>query len=183
MIGGWSLHGHAIMSADGCIADAEGRMPAALRNPADWQRFQAALDAAALVVLGRASHELTPNPKGRRRLVLSTTVAGLEPRADALWWNPATVPPGEALAAAGTGGIAAIVGGRRVFDWFLAAGYDRFDLASASRVRLPGGTLLFSAMADGWSADALLAGAGLAAGPPEALDAEAGVSLKAWRRA
>lgn len=183
MVGGWSIHGHAIVSADGCIADREGRMPAALRNPADWQRFQAALDAAGLVVLGRASHALTPNPRGRKRLVLSTAVAGLERRADALWWNPADVPLSDALAEAGPGGIAAIVGGRRVFDWFLAATYDRFDLACAARVRLPGGTLLFSAMADGMSADALLAGAGLVAGPPEALDADAGVSLTVWRRA
>ena len=40
--------GHAIVSADGMIADRNRRMPAALRNDADWRRFQAALDRSDL---------------------------------------------------------------------------------------------------------------------------------------
>jgi len=183
MTGGWRIHGHAIISADGCISDGAGHMPAALRNPADWRRFQAALDAADVVVLGRRSHELTPNPKGRRRLVLSSRVAGLDRQPDALWWNPATVPLGEALAAIAPRGLAAVVGGRPVFDWFLAAGYDEFHLARAGRVDLPGGTFLFSAMADGTPPEDLLAATGLVPGPREALDPSNGVWLEAWRRA
>lgn len=180
---GWHVHGHAIVSADGCIADRDGRMPAALRNPADWQRFQAALDAATIVILGRASHALTPNPRGRRRLVLSSQARGLEHRADALWWNPADVPLAEALAAVGLGGIAAVVGGRRVFDWFLASGYDAFHLAEAGRAHLPGGTLLFSAMADGTPAAQLLAASGLRPDKREMLDPANAVALTVWRRA
>jgi hypothetical protein len=183
MVGGWRIHGHAIISADGCIADGEGRMPAALRNPADWRRFQAALDASDVVVLGRRSHELTPNPKGRRRLVLSSRVAGLDLHADALWWNPAMVPLSEALAAIAPQGLAAVVGGQPVFDWFLAAGYDEFHLARAARVHLPGGTLLFTAMTDGAEPKDLLAASGLVSGPREALDPPNGVSLTVWRRA
>ena len=60
--------GHAIVTADGRIADAAGHMPPALRNPADQLRFEAALDAAALVVMGRLGHRRHPN-RGRRRLV------------------------------------------------------------------------------------------------------------------
>jgi len=49
----WPIVGFAIVSADDRIADAGGAMPDALRNEADWQRFQAELDASALTVLGR----------------------------------------------------------------------------------------------------------------------------------
>jgi hypothetical protein len=183
MIGAWLIHGHAIISGDGCIADGDGRMPAALRNPADWRRFQAALDASDVVVLGRHSHALTPNPKRRRRLVLSSQVDGLEQRPDALWWNPARAPAAEAFARIAPRGLAAVVGGQPVFDWFLAAGYDEFHLARAGRVRLPGGTLLFPAMADGTPAEDLLAAAGLMPGPREGLDPPNNVWLKVWHRA
>ena len=84
-----TFEGHAIVSADGMIADAAGEMPPALRNDADWTQFQAALDRAALVVLGRKGHERHPNP-GRRRLVLTQRIcracrAGGE---NAWLWNP-----------------------------------------------------------------------------------------------
>ena len=42
-----TIVGHAIVSADGMIADRHHRTPPELRNDADWRRFQAALDAAA----------------------------------------------------------------------------------------------------------------------------------------
>ena len=82
--------GHAIVSADGMIADRDHRMPAALRSEADWRRFQAALDSAALVVLGRLGHEAHPNP-GRKRLVVTSRAAWLErdPGDDNIMlWNP-----------------------------------------------------------------------------------------------
>ena len=69
--------GHAIVSADGAIADRQRRMPPELRNDNDWTRFQAALDASVLVVLGRLGHEAHPNP-GRRRLVVTGAARGLE---------------------------------------------------------------------------------------------------------
>ncbi len=181
MIGRWAIHGHAIVSADEHIADAEGRMPEALHNPADWKRFQAALDRATVVVLGRYSHELTPNPKRRPRLVLSRAVPALERRDEALWWNPDTVPLADVLAALAPAGVAAVVGGRLVFDYFLSAGYDEFHLVRSGRVALPGGTPLFSGIADGLNAADVLAAGGLAPGPVEALDAANDVSLTVWR--
>ena len=48
-----TIIGHAIISADGFIADTEGRMPKPLMIDADWQRFQAELDASDKI--GRAS--------------------------------------------------------------------------------------------------------------------------------
>ncbi len=88
LVGGIEVHGYAIVSADDRIADAQGQMPASLRNDADWAYFQSELDRADFVAIGRVSHEATPNPKRRRRIVLSRAARGLESRADAEWWNP-----------------------------------------------------------------------------------------------
>ena len=133
MIGPWRIHGHAIVSADDCIAGPDGFTPPELRNDADWRRFQQALDQAAITVLGRRGHEANPNAKGRNRLVLSSAAHGAERRADAWWWNPADALLEDALRlAAPAGGIVAVPGGRQVFDLFLSLGFDEFHLARAA---------------------------------------------------
>jgi hypothetical protein len=177
----YAFHGHAIVSADDRIADATGRTPPGLRIAADWQRFQAALDRSVLTVLGRLGHEANPNHRGRNRLVLSTQAAGIEHRGDAWWWNPAEVALASALAlAAPGGGIVAVPGGRRVFDLFLDVGYDEFHLTRADRVRIGDGVALFSAIGGGVGAEAVLAGRGLAADAPVAIDD--GVRVVVWRK-
>ena len=184
MIGAFRIEGHALVSADDRIADLSGRMPPKLRNEADWQNFQAALRAAAVVVLGRRSHEFSPNVSRHNRLVLSSAARGIERRDDAWWWNPAEAAASEALAtAAPDGGVAAVVGGRPVFDLFLTLGFDAFHLARMTRLQLPGGTGVFAAVEHGISADQALADAGLRADPSRALDASAGVTLVTWRPA
>ncbi len=180
----YSIHGHAIVSADDCIAAADGSFPPALRNAADRARFQAALDAAAVTVLGRRAHETHANPKARNRLVVSSTAHGVERRADAWWWNPAEADMTTALvAAAPDGGIVAVPGGRRVFDLFLTVGFDEFHLARAEQAVVPDGIPVFSAVADGVTPEAVLAAHGLVAGPREVLDPAAVVSVTVWRRA
>jgi hypothetical protein len=180
---GYAVHGHAIVSADDRIADATGLTPTSLRNEADWARFQAALDGAAVTVLGRLGHEANPNRKGRNRLIVSSSVHGVVRRDDAWWWNPADVPLEEALAmAAPAGGIVAVPGGRRVFDLFLALGLAEFHLARVDGVTLPEGIPIFSEIGRGRTADSILADHGLRPGPVENLDAAAGVSLVVWRR-
>ena len=138
--------GHAIVSEDGMIADAAGEMPDALRSEADWRYFQAALDRAALVVLGRKGHARHPNP-GRRRLVLTTSIGTLEPdSADplAMLWNPAGMPIDTVLAELGIAeGIIAVTGGTGTFDLFLPR-YSRFVLAEVRGLSLPGGVPCFS---------------------------------------
>jgi hypothetical protein len=178
------LIGYAIVSADDRIADADGRFPEALRNDADWAHFQAGLDAAALTLLGRRSHEASPNVKGRRRLVMSRSSAGLEERADGWWWNPEVVTLGEALGSLlPDGGSVAVPGGRDVFDLVGAAGFSAFHLARATRVTLPGGRGLFAACESGTPAETVLAAGGLRAGPTRVLDEAAGVTLTVWQRA
>jgi hypothetical protein len=181
---GYAVHGHAIVSADDFIAGPDGLTPPELRNAADWQRFQAALDAAVVTVLGRVGHEANPNERRRRRLVLTSRVAALEPGEHCHFWNPAGLPLAAALAAvAPGGGIIAVPGGQPVFDLFLAIGYDAFHLARAETVRLGTGTMLFSGLGPGLTATDRLAGAGLSAQAALTLDPAAGVTLVVWRRA
>jgi hypothetical protein len=178
----YAFHGHAIVSVDDRIAAASGQKPTSLRNDADWQHFQAALDRAAVIVLGRLGHESNPNPKGRNRVVLSSSARGLERRADGWWWNPAEASLTDVLAAtAPEGGIVAVPGGMRVFDYFLDVGFDEFHLVRVAGTWIPDGIPVFSAVHDGQGAGAILTAHGLAPGPTEALDPEARVLLTVWR--
>jgi hypothetical protein len=170
--------GHAIVTTDGMIADHDHRMPAALRNDADWRRFQAALDGSALVVVGRLGHAAHPNP-GRKRLVVTSRVAWLErdPADDnSMFWNPAGIGFPRVLAGLGIAdGTIAVTGGQRVFDLFLPW-FTEFDLAEVAGVTIPAGVPCFS----GGMPEEVLARAGLVAGKPEELDA--GVSLRVWKK-
>jgi len=186
----WFIEGHAIVSADGRIADANGHFPDALRDDADWTRFQAALDRAAAVVLGRASHDAAPDAAGRLRVVLSGGAPGLARAPDGAWrWNPQDVAVEAMLAeVAPEGGVIGVAGGRRVYDLFLGHGFDAFDLVTNAAARLPGGTPVFTGVTSG-AGDAAEAGrtpervlalAGLVPGPAQALSP--GVSLRTWRK-
>lgn len=177
------IHGYAIVSDDDHIADADGITPASLRNDADWAYFQSELDRAAVVVLGRLGHEANPNAKGRLRLVLSSAADGLERRADAWWWNPHLVPWADAIKRIlPEGGRVAVPGGRRVFDFFLDAGYDAFHLSRAEGVFVSKGIALFSACEKGKRAEVILTDEGLKPGPRQVLDPKIPVSLTVWRR-
>ena len=160
------------------IADRDHRTPLSLRNDTDWRRFQAALNDAALVVLGRLGHEAHPNP-GRKRVVVTSRVAWLERDPDdenAMLWNPSGIGFNRVLAGLGIAdGIVAITGGTRVFDLFLPR-FDAFDLVEVAGVTIPDGVPCFS---DGMPA-AMLTKAGLTPALPELLDP--GVALTVWRR-
>jgi hypothetical protein len=180
---GIQIHGYAIVSDDDRIADAGGSMPESLRNDADWTYFQAELDRADLVALGRLGHEANPNFKRRRRLVLSSGGSGLERREDAWWWNPAQTSWRETAARLlPNGGRVATPGGQAAFDLFMAIGYDGFHLSRAAGVRLVGGRALFAACDRGLSAETVLKGAGLKPGVPLVVDAMARITLQVWRR-
>jgi hypothetical protein len=177
------VHGYAIVSRDDRIADSNGVMPASLKNDADWTYFQAELALADWTLLGRASHEATPNLKRRRRVVVSRGARGLEERADAFWWNPLDLPWARAAAIlAPDGARVAVPGGQVPFDLFLAEGFTAFHLSRATRALLPGGRGVFSACERGASAQALLAAAGLKPEPTRTIDAGDAVTLTVWRR-
>ena len=156
------IHGYAIVSDDDRIADAQGEVPASLRNDKDWEQYQRALAASDLVVFARKSHDNEPETHGRPRMVVSRDAKGLENRDGVWWWNPAQTVWRDALARAlPQGGHVSAPGGRGVFDLFLGIGYDVFHLARARGVKLPGGRAIFSGCEAGISAEAVLERHGL----------------------
>lgn len=170
--------GHAIVSADGMIADAEGLMPRQLRNDADWALFQAALDAASVVVVGSHGHRRHPNP-GRRRLVFTSRVREFITDGDdylSTLFNPESMAVGDVLDATTLpDGVVAVTGGRRVFDHFLRQ-YDEFMLAEVNGFVLPGGTPCFSS----GHPRTVLAATGMMPVEHKVIDAENGVTLTRW---
>ncbi len=185
MIGSHRVEGYAIISADGMIADAEGVMPAAIRNDADQKFLQAALDRAALIVHGRHSSEGGPRAAGRKRLILTRKVASLAPdpsHSNAWLWNPAGATFEQAVDAAGIGaGVIAIIGGTQVFGLFLPR-YDAFHMSQAANAKIPGGTSVFPQVGGQTTATDVLASHGLNAGERRDLDAASGVTLTTFER-
>jgi hypothetical protein len=168
------FEGHALVSADGMIADEESRMPAALRHDADWAQFQAALDRSVIVASGRKGHESHPKPS-RRRLVLTRSVVDFDQRGNATWWNPAGMPLGDVLRRLNiSSGTLAVAG---TFDFFLPF-YDRFQLSEMHRLVLPNGTPCFTA----GHPRVVLTGHGLRPAQIEDLDAPARVTSTLWER-
>jgi hypothetical protein len=169
------FEGHAIVSADGMIADAAGEVPPSLRNEADWRQYQAALDRSVLVVTGRRGHERHRNP-GRPRLVLTRSVAATASDPNdllATFWNPSGLPLEGVLAQlAIDDGTVAITG---LFDFFLPH-LTRFQLSEMHRLVLPGGTPCFSA----GHPRSVLAGAGMRPTDVRLLDEAALVTSTLW---
>ena len=178
------IHGYAIVSDNDRIADASGRTPDVLRNEADWAYFQAELNSSAVTVLGHLGHEANPNPKGRLRMILSSSSTGLERREDGWWWNPGKRPWAEAIRTVlPEGGRVAVPGGRTVFDLFLAIGYDAFHLTRADGTVVPDGVPVFTVCGTGRTAEAALSEHGLRPDPTRLLDPAGPVSLTVWRNA
>ena len=179
------IKGYAVVSADGFIADEDGRMPDALRFETDWAYFQTALDAADVTLLGRHTHEAAPHVKRRRRLVASRGVRAVIQEDIRTWWvNPKEVTPTSALAVvAGTSADVAVVGGTGVFGWVLDEdGYQEFHLSVAHGVRLGAGRPLFDGVGDLDAAMARLDEGGLTVQRRSWLDQDAGLELLIFGR-
>jgi hypothetical protein len=175
---------YVIASADGMLADANGRMAEGLQNKADQRFFSDALDRAAVLVHGRHSHEGQGASDRRRRVVVTSrtaTIAADPETPHAVLWNPLGAPFASACAALGVdGGVAAILGGPPVYALFLKLGYWSFHLSRATTLQLPGGRPVFGP--DGAPVEAALTAAGLKPGPMRWLDQAAAVSLTTWSR-
>lgn len=180
----WPIEGHAIVSADDRIADADGAMPPSLRNEADWAYFQRHLDEACIVVTGRLGHEAHPNRPGRRRLVFTRGVGGegFNRKGDTALVDPARFDLVEAFRIiAPGGGVVAVTGGTAVFDWFAERRlFHAFHLARAAGALLPDGRPLFTGAG---SAEAIFAAMGLRPAETLELDPAASVRLTVHRTA
>jgi dihydrofolate reductase len=185
MLGPRRVEGFVIVSSDGMIAEADGEMPPALRNDADQEFFQAALDRVAVVVHGRHSHEGGPRAAARKRIILTRRTAAIAPdpeHPNAVLWNPDGAPLEAAIAALGAGnGTVAIIGGTEVFSMFLPF-YDAFHLSRAARAEIPGGLPVFDEVGPCATPEDVLARPGLQPVAPRVLDAAAGVTIVTWER-
>lgn len=168
-----SIEGYAVICENDCIAEASGSMPDSLKTDAEWAFFQAGLDRADLIVLGRKSHEVTPNPKARQRLVMTGRVEKPEwENARTVLWNPQAATLETALAMfEGAAKHLAVTGGRLVFDYFLntSLGYTTFHLSRVKDVYLKGGVKVFTALEE-------------ARQTPESLLRERGYAPEKWRQ-
>ncbi|MES2599293.1 MAG: dihydrofolate reductase [Pseudomonadota bacterium] len=178
------IEGYVIVSADGMLADASGIMPPELKFEADQKFFEAALDAADLIVHGRNSFEDQPRSPERTRIVLTRTIPALarDPaNPKATLWNPAGASFEDACRASGVAtGTAAIIGGPIVFEMFMDR-FDTFWLSQAHNLKIPGGMGGFLEVPSR-SPQTILAAHGLKADEVRVLDAERRVDVTAWRR-
>jgi len=178
------IDGYVIVSADGMLADSVHVMPAELKFEGDKQFFNAALDAADLIVHGRHSYEDQPNSPRRKRVILTRGIGSLAPdpsNPNAILWNPAGASFEAACDFAGVrSGTVAIIGGPGVFGMFMDH-YDTFWLSQAPLVRLPGGEPCFPGV-PGQSPQQVLAAHGLQPGEARILDRAEQVSVTPWRR-
>lgn len=179
------VEGYAVVCDNDCIADAGGYMPDSLKSEAEWAYFQAGLDAADVIVLGRKSHEVTLNPKNRKRLVMTSSVNGAVAEGQTtVFWNPEGASLKEAVGLLGEGiSSVAVTGGKRVFDYFLRTGqgYCCFHLSRMQDIYLRGGVKLFSALdPSGQTPEGYLESLGYKPSNWQALDARA--SVVQWRQ-
>ena len=158
------IEGLAIVSSNGMIADSNCVMPNSLKLEADQEFFETSLDAAALLVHGRKSHEGQANSHNRRRLLLTRSVKAFEKdeaTPNQWFWNPAGVSLDDAARELGvTDGIVAILGGTAAYDMFLDR-YHAFHLVRAGKVHIPDGTPVLSDVNRGRSPDEIMAAFGM----------------------
>jgi dihydrofolate reductase len=180
------IEGFAIVSRDGMLAGADGLMPNSLKFDGDQEFLDKSLDAAALLVHGRMSHEGQPNSCNRRRLLLTRRAGPFsrEPLEPNVWlWNPEATPFADVCAALGLeSGVVAVLGGTAVYDLFLPL-YARFHICRAGKVALPGGVPVFSAVREGRAPDEILREAGLVEVDEFTRDASHDLRHHTWARA
>jgi hypothetical protein len=180
-----SIEGLAIVSRDGMLAGADGLMPDTLKFEADQKFLSEALDAAALLVHGRMSHEYQPNSPNRRRLLLTRSAGPFSPKPvePNVWlWNPKATPFADVCAALGIeSGVVAILGGTAAYDMFLGR-YAKFHLVRAGKVELPGGVPVFSAVNAANPPENVLRAAGMRLSAEVVLDPAHDLSQQTWVR-
>lgn len=185
------VEAYVVVSDDDQLADHNGDLPDALKNDAEWEFFQAGLNRSDATILGRHTHEATPNHKHRNRIVMTRSLTNLMTidQDNTLFWNPVESDLFAALNAFGVGiNNLAIVGGQAVYDHFLTGPfrYTAFHLSRVRGVTLPGGTGLFGAIDKASdsapvSAESVLESNDFTPGPTRELDP--GVDVVTWVQA
>lgn len=168
------IEAYVVVSDDDKLADHTGAFPDALKNDAEWTFFQDGLDRADVTILGRRSHEATPNHRARRRLVMTRHPEKQPAEDNVIYWNPEDTSLQQALSAFGNDMThLAVVGGQAVFDYFLIGPhrYTVFHLSRVHGVTLPGGIGVFKGVEDdGMAAEDVLYAAGYTPSERRSLD-------------
>jgi len=179
------IEGYAIASSDGMIADEKCCMPNTLKFEADQRFFDSALDRVDVVAHGRKSHEGQANSHARRRLLMTRCVKSLDrdPNCSNIWlWNPAGASLEEVCRSFGLSrATVAIIGGTAAYDLFLDR-YAEFHLCRAGKVKLPGGTPVFSQVGLGLAPEDVLRSNGLEPAAKQMLDPDHDLSHCCWKR-
>ncbi len=182
---GLSIEGFAIVSRDGMLAGADGVMPNSLKFKTDLDFLDRSLDAAALLIHGRKSHEAQPNSDQRPRLLLTRSAGpfSMQPVEPNVWrWNPDVTPLSEVCRALGVAsGVVAILGGTAAYDMFLPV-YAKFHLCRARKVELPGGVPVFHKVGEGRPPEIVLHANGMELVAEITLDAEHDLRHQTWAR-
>ena len=139
MIGSHRVEGYAIVSADGMIADRDGKMPETFRttpiNDFCKGRWTGRRDRARASLPRRRSRAGT-----RKRIIVTRQIAAVAPDRtypNAVLWNPAGAALEQAMAALDVGdGIIALIGGTEIFGCFLPL-YDAFHLTRGANAHMP----------------------------------------------
>ncbi len=180
-----SIEGFAIVSSDGMLAGADGLMPNSLKFDRDQDFLNASLDAAALLVHGKKSHEAQPHSGARKRLLLTRSAGPFStiPIEPNVWlWNPDATLFVDVCDTLGIEhGVVAILGGTAAYDMFLPR-YSAFHLCRAGKVALAGGVPVLSAVRPGHPPELVLQGAGLKLAQEIVLDSDQDLRHQTWRR-
>ena len=166
------------------LARTSGAHPPELTVEADQRFFAEKLDAAAVIVHGRHSHEGQPNSPKRKRVIATRKITGVQADSEdrnVVLWNPAGASIEDAAARLGVhDGLIAVIGGTEIFDLFLDR-YDAFWLTVAPRVKFGAGVPVFSGILQS-SAEDVLRRHGLRPADSRILDASQDVTLTKWVR-
>lgn len=106
----------AVVSRDGCIADADGNYDA-LKSSADSDHLRHQIEISDALLHGRTSYEMHQKVLAKRNnVVVTSQVESLERESDnLLWWNPLGAGFDEMLTAAGVNKRLCVLGGGEIY--------------------------------------------------------------------
>lgn len=142
------FHGLAVVSADFFLAQHKNHLASEWASAEDFRHLQKVLDKAHGCVMGRVTHDLHPNIKGRRRIVLTRSItAECITNHHTLFINPLTHDKTDFLEKIGNhsgGDRLCILGGADIYRfWLENHGYTCFDLTIEHNITFGAGIPLF----------------------------------------
>ncbi|QQR69607.1 MAG: dihydrofolate reductase [Alphaproteobacteria bacterium] len=142
------FHGLAVVSADFFLAQHKNHLASEWASAEDFRHLQEALDKAHGCVMGRVTHDLHPNIKKRRRIVLTRSIAAeCITNHHTLFINPLEHDKTDFLEKIGNhsgGDRLCILGGADIYRfWLENHGYTGFDLTIEHNIMFGTGIALF----------------------------------------